>query len=353
MTLLRKILLGLLLLALCLACGHVRRLAAPLPAQKAAQAPAASTPTPTATPAPTATATPTPAPTAAPTDTPAPTATAAPTATPAPTFCPGDAGALQLRKAVIPAENGRYLDKRTGRYYMYGSFGEGEEGFYPLDEESDLSYGAAQAPLEAFVLSPYAPARAPKKDGERWLTVYLGSQSVVCFIAQDGEWNVERVMICSCADTVHQTPMGSHYIYSKYAYKAMTMMDGIMVYAQYACRFRGHYLFHTVPIGGDYRKFHKYGKKQMLVDEYEKLGSPASHGCVRLLVGDAYWIYKNCPRGTAVLVLNEAGPDAPPAPPLIYEEPYMNKDHTLGWDPTDPDKENPYRAVYPEWFKDL
>ena len=31
----------------------------------------------------------------------------------------------------------------------------------------------------------------------------------------------------------------------------------------------------------------------------------------------------------------------------------MNADHTLGWDPTDPDEENPYRAVYPEWFKDL
>ena len=31
----------------------------------------------------------------------------------------------------------------------------------------------------------------------------------------------------------------------------------------------------------------------------------------------------------------------------------MNKDHTLGWDPTDPDKENPYRTVYPEWFEDL
>ena len=83
----------------------------------------------------------------------------------------------------------------------------------------------------------------------------------------------------------------------------------------------------------------------MLIAEYEKMGSPASHGCVRLLVGDAYWVYKNCKWGTKVHVTTEAGPDAPDAPALIYEEPYMNADHTLGWDPTDPDGSNPYLAA--------
>ena len=351
MTLLRKTVLWLLLLLLCLVCGHARTAEAPTPAREAAvPAPPAPTAAVTATPTPTATPEPTPAPTEAPT----PEPTAEPTPTPAPAFCPASpAPFLPLRKSVVPAEDGRYLDKLTGRYYRFGSFGRGPLGFYPADEEGEPSFGAEQLPLDGFLISPYAPETPPKKDGERWLTVFQGSQSVVCFIAVEGEWTVERIMICSCADTVHQTPPGTHSIYSKYAYKAMTVMDGIMVYAQYACRFRGHYLFHTVPIGGEYRKCHKYGKKQMLIDEYEKLGSPASHGCVRLLVGDAYWIYKNCPRGTRVMVLDSVGPAAPAAPPLIYEEPYMNADHTLGWDPTDPDEENPYRAVYPEWFKDL
>ena len=49
-------------------------------------------------------------------------------------------------------------------------------------------------------------------------------------------------------------------------------------------------------------------------------------------------------------VVTDAGPTPPAAPALIYAEPYMNADHTLGWDPTDPDRENPYREVYPEWF---
>ena len=213
---------------------------------------------------------------------------------------------------------------------------------------SDAALTPAQIPVPT--RCPYAPEAAPKRDGDRWLTVYLGSQSVVCFVAKGADWEVERIMICSAADKKHTTPLGSHYIYSKYKYKALSRMNGILVYGQYACRFRGHYLFHTVPIGGARRNVQKNGKKQMLIEEYEKLGTPASHGCVRLLVGDAYWIYTNCPKGTTVLVTADAGPTPPPVPALIYEAPYMNADHTLGWDPTDPDAENPYREIYPEWF---
>lgn len=57
--------------------------------------------------------------------------------------------------------------------------------------------------------------------------------------------------------------------------------------------FQGDYLFHTVPTdaNGDY-----------IVSECEKLGRPASHGCVRLSVSDAKWIYDNVPDGTTVVI---------------------------------------------------
>ncbi len=313
-----------------------------LPFTPTPEATETATPTPSATPAPTAAPTPT--------ETPVPT----PTATPVPTFLPATPDPeLRLRRVLIEVTPGLYQNRETGEYVRFGSFGQESPGFYPATTGEAPLFGTAGQPLEAYVLSPYAPQKAPKKDGDRWLTVFLGSQSVVCFVAREGDWVVERVMVCSAADTDHTTPPGEHYIYNRYAYKAMTRMNGIMVYAQYACRFRGHYLFHTVPIGGTRRNTQKYGKKQMLIEEYEKMGSPASHGCVRLLVGDAYWIYKNCKWGTKVYVTDAVGPTAPDAPALIYEEPYMNADQTLGWDPTDPDPENPYRAVYPEWFKDL
>ncbi|TPF97321.1 hypothetical protein EP30_03510 [Bifidobacterium sp. UTCIF-39] len=55
----------------------------------------------------------------------------------------------------------------------------------------------------------------------------------------------------------------------------------------------GEYLFHTVPTdsNGEY-----------IVSEAEKLGVPASHGCVRLTVADAKWLYEQLPDNTPVLI---------------------------------------------------
>ena len=277
--------------------------------------------------------------------------TATPTPSPTPTFVPATADPdLRLRKSFAEVTPGLYQRRDTEEYLRFGSFGQEPLAFYSGSAEEDPVYGAEAQPQETVFLSPYAPQDPPRREGARALTVYLGSESVVCFLAKDGDWTVERVMICSTGFYNHRTPLGTHRIYAKYKYKALTRMNGIMVYGQYASRFQGHYLFHTVPIGGEGRETQNNGKKQMLVAEYEMLGSPASHGCVRMLVGDACWIYKNCAMGTRVYVTREAGPPPPAAPALIYEEPYMNEDQTLGWDPTDPDPENPYRDVYPEWF---
>lgn len=59
---------------------------------------------------------------------------------------------------------------------------------------------------------------------------------------------------------------------------------------KYWVRFNGPYLFHSLPMD-------KSGK---IVDY--TLGKKASHGCVRLRVADAYWIYKNIPNNTIVYV---------------------------------------------------
>ena len=55
----------------------------------------------------------------------------------------------------------------------------------------------------------------------------------------------------------------------------------------------GEYLFHTVPTdsNGEY-----------IVSEAEKLGVPASHGCVRLTVADAKWLYEQLPDNTPVVI---------------------------------------------------
>lgn len=55
----------------------------------------------------------------------------------------------------------------------------------------------------------------------------------------------------------------------------------------------GIYLFHSIPMD----------RQRTVIDsEQTKLGTPASHGCVRLAIEDAKWIYDNIPQGTPVYI---------------------------------------------------
>ena len=59
------------------------------------------------------------------------------------------------------------------------------------------------------------------------------------------------------------------------------------------------------------------------------LGQPASHGCVRLCVRDAKWIYDNCAVGTTVTIGDSLA--APFDKPATIKIPAWQT-----WDPTDP-----------------
>ena len=66
-------------------------------------------------------------------------------------------------------------------------------------------------------------------------------------------------------------------------------------WAQYAYQIEGDILFHSV--------LYSYRDTSTLrVNSVYALGSKASHGCVRLQVEDAKWIYENCASGTVVVV---------------------------------------------------
>jgi lipoprotein-anchoring transpeptidase ErfK/SrfK len=60
----------------------------------------------------------------------------------------------------------------------------------------------------------------------------------------------------------------------------------------YWTQFSGNYLFHSV--------LYNSGSKTSIQDG--RLGINASHGCVRLALADAKWIYDNIPSGTKVVV---------------------------------------------------
>ena len=107
------------------------------------------------------------------------------------------------------------------------------------------------------------------------------------------------------------------------------------VYGQYAVRITGHILFHSVP-------YTKQAKDTLEWWEYDKLGTDASLGCIRLTVEDAKWIYDNCPKGTKVEFYASADP-GPLGKPTAKKISSYNEE-LKNWDPTDPDNKNPWKT---------
>jgi hypothetical protein len=148
-----------------------------------------------------------------------------------------------------------------------------------------------------------------------------------------GKYNVPiKAMLCSVGEKGTQTRLGTFQTKEKYRWKLL-MGD---VWGQFSTRIVGGILFHSV-------YYYQAGNPASLATrEFNKLGSAASHGCIRLSVQDAKWIYDNCDIGTTVVIYDDkktAGPLGKPAPIRIPT--------SLRWDPTDPSDKNPYKDKKP------
>lgn len=147
---------------------------------------------------------------------------------------------------------------------------------------------------------------------------------------KNGDYTVPvRAMICSTGEN-QSTVMGEFEIGVKYRW---LYLYGD-VYGQYISGFYGDFLFHSVP-------YEQKSADTLKADEYNKLGQSVSMGCVRLAVADTKWIYENCDAGTKVLVF-DSEEDGPLGTPSSM---HINADST--WDPTDDNKDNPYRNSLP------
>ena len=105
------------------------------------------------------------------------------------------------------------------------------------------------------------------------------------------------------------------------------------VYGQYSTRITGHILFHSVP-------YYKASPDQLEWEEYNKLGTAASAGCIRMRVIDVKWIYDNCPVGTKVKIYDGSLPKGVSKPSVAK---ISASSPNRGWDPTDPDSRNPWK----------
>ena len=149
--------------------------------------------------------------------------------------------------------------------------------------------------------------------------------NVVTIYSKDNEGNYNvpvKAMVCS---TGKATPTGGVYKMSN-KYRWHQLNGG--VYGQYCSRITGHILFHSVPYARNTPDSLKYVA-------YDKLGTKASAGCIRLTCQDAMWIYNNCPSGTYVEFYSSSNP-GPLGKPSAQK--ISSNTQCRNWDPTDPSR---------------
>jgi lipoprotein-anchoring transpeptidase ErfK/SrfK len=123
-------------------------------------------------------------------------------------------------------------------------------------------------------------------DTNYYINVDLSNQRVNIFTKSDGKWILDRSFICSTGKASTPTVKGDFTIKDK----GPMFRAGSNTICNYYTRFYGNYLFHTV-----------------LLDNNEniqdgRLGTPLSHGCIRLAIDDAKYIYTSIPYGTNVSI---------------------------------------------------
>lgn len=236
-----------------------------------------------------------------------------------------------LNVRSIPSTDGDKLGM-VGQDLPLSVTGKCANGWYRISYNGGVGYVSGQYVTETPSGSAGTTASQAQKNDAPYLFKVNRTQNIVIAYSKDanGEYTVPaKAMVCSVGMD-GKTPTGTFQTPgTKYAWR---LLSG-NVYGQYATRINGPYLFHSVP-------YFTKDKGDLEYEEYNKLGSPASLGCIRLSVEDAKWVYENCPAGTTVVIYdsNEKEPLSKPTPIKIDVN-----DNRRGWDPTDPDANNPWK----------
>lgn len=193
--------------------------------------------------------------------------------------------------------------------------------------------------IDAVITEMPEPIEEPKEikkieynltPGKYYIKVNNEMNTVTVYIKDDnGDYTIPvKAMICSTGEA---TPQNSKYIIGGKRWIWRLLFGN--VYGQYTTHINNNILFHSVP-------YIKEAKNTLEYWEYDKLGTEASLGCIRLKVEDAKWIYENCLAGSIVEFYSDSNPGPlgkPTAMKISEYEEYRN------WDPTDSDEKNPWK----------
>ncbi|WP_066889359.1 L,D-transpeptidase [Clostridium nigeriense] len=120
--------------------------------------------------------------------------------------------------------------------------------------------------------------------------VYLNLAKQITYVYEgsNNNWNLIKEFTCSTGVEGKETPKGIFAVTNRGDwFYAEEFQQG----AKYWVQFMGDYLFHSLP----------FDETQSTVLDYT-LGVPASHGCIRLNVEDAKWLYDNISNDTKIII---------------------------------------------------
>lgn len=211
------------------------------------------------------------------------------------------------------------LEKIDGKLYYLnasGAWSKLNEGWYNLDGYK--MYVNASGTILQDVTSKLSTAQ---KRAGYYITVNRRT-CVVTIYAKDmstGKYTVPvKALRCSVGLAGTPTPTGTYSIGRQERWHELMGPS----WGQYCSHVVNGIWFHSVA-GSNTTSYN------LSAGAYNMLGSPASHGCIRLNVRDAKWIYDNCSSGTRVSISDSC------AQPL--EKPAGIKiPASQNWDPTDP-----------------
>ncbi|BEV39056.1 L,D-transpeptidase [Bacillus stercoris] len=125
-----------------------------------------------------------------------------------------------------------------------------------------------------------------------WIDVNVKEQKAYI---KEGSNTIYTMMISSGLDQTKDdaTPKGTFHIEPERG--EWFFSEGYQEGAEYWVSWKNHgeFLFHSVPMTKD---------QKVIKAEAAKLGTKASHGCIRLTIPDAKWIYENIPEHTKVVI---------------------------------------------------
>ncbi|MEG2356759.1 MAG: peptidoglycan-binding protein, partial [Clostridia bacterium] len=134
------------------------------------------------------------------------------------------------------------------------------------------------------------------------ITVDVRNQVILVYGRNEqGEYDVPvRQMICSTGLKATPSDVGVWELNGRRARWAYFGKWGS--HAQYWTRINSNIAFHSVI-------YNSVDNMAMSTKSYFKLGQRASHGCIRLLVSDAKWIYDNIEEGVKVTIVEDLPED--------------------------------------------